>query len=60
MFKVGELIKRKTVSNRAGAVCVVVSKDDYNYTIYNKALDTIQLIAIPVIDGMYSKVEVSG
>tara|TARA_B100000085_G_scaffold278132_1_gene299484 strand:- start:1826 stop:2008 length:183 start_codon:yes stop_codon:yes gene_type:complete len=60
MFKVGELIKRKTVSNRARAVCVVVDKDEHNYTIYNKALDTLQLIAIPVIDGMYSKVEASG
>jgi hypothetical protein len=60
MFKAGELIKRKTISNRAKAVCIVVNKDDCNYTIFNKALNTIQRIAIPVIDGMYSKVEDGG
>jgi len=55
MFKVGELIKRKAVSHRARAYCIVVDKDENNYTVYNNSLKCIQLVAIPVIEGLYSK-----
>tara|TARA_Y100001963_G_scaffold3602_2_gene4756 strand:- start:686 stop:871 length:186 start_codon:yes stop_codon:yes gene_type:complete len=60
MFKVGELIKRKQLSHRAQAYCVVVDKGYNNYTVYNNSLKCLQTIAIPVIDGLYSKVVVDG
>ncbi len=57
MFKVGELVKRKTVSGvRSKAVCVVVDKDESNYTIYNNSLKCLQTVAVAVIDGLYSRV----
>ena len=57
MFKVGELVKRKTVSGvRSKAVCVVVDKDETNYTIYNNSLKCLQTVACVVIDGLYSRV----
>jgi len=55
MFKAGELIKRKQVSSKAKALCVVVDKDENNYTVYNNSLKSVQTIAIPVIEGLYSK-----
>ncbi len=55
MFKAGELIKRKNISHRARAYCIVVNRDEDNYTVYNNSLKCLQLIAIPVIDGLYSK-----
>tara|TARA_R110002110_G_scaffold306811_5_gene520580 strand:- start:656 stop:835 length:180 start_codon:yes stop_codon:yes gene_type:complete len=58
MFKAGELVKRKQVSPKSMAVCVVVDKDEDNYTVYNNSLKCIQLVAIPVIEGLYSKVVV--
>ncbi len=58
MFKAGELVKRKQVSSKAKAVCVVVDKDENNYTVYNNSLKCLQLIAVPVVEGLYSKVVV--
>ena len=55
MFKAGELIKRKNISHRARAYCIVVNRDEDNYTVYNNSLKCLQLIAIPVIEGLYSK-----
>ena len=55
MFKTGELVKRKQVSLKSKAVCVVVDKDENNYTVYNNSLKCIQLVAVPVIEGLYSK-----
>ena len=56
MFKVGELVKRKTISDgRSRAVCVIVDKDEDNYTVYNNSLKCLQQIAVPVIEGMYTK-----
>jgi hypothetical protein len=55
MFKAGELIKRKTVSHKPRAYSIVVDKDENNYTVYNNSLKCIQLVAIPVIEGLYSK-----
>ena len=57
MFRVGELIKRKTVSaNRAKAVCVIVDKERDNYVIYNSSLKCLQNVSIAVIDGLYDRV----
>ena len=57
MFKPGELIKRKSLSaDRTRAYRVVVDKDENNYTVYNNSLKCLQCIAIPVIEGLYSKV----
>tara|TARA_R110002072_G_scaffold83756_1_gene189887 strand:+ start:344 stop:520 length:177 start_codon:yes stop_codon:yes gene_type:complete len=58
MFKAGELVKRKQVSSKPKAVCIVVDKDENNYTVYNNSLKCLQLIAIPVVEGLYSKVVV--
>jgi hypothetical protein len=55
MFKAGELIKRKNIAHRARAYCIVVDKDENNYTVYNSSLKCIQLVAVPVIEGLYSK-----
>jgi L-lactate utilization protein LutB len=57
MFKVGELIKRKTLSDgRARAVCVVVDKNESNYTVYNHSLKCIQTVACVVVNELYSRV----
>jgi hypothetical protein len=59
MYKVGELIKRKTLSDgRSRAVCVVVDKDESNYTIYNNSLKCLQTVACVVVNELYNKVEV--
>ena len=55
MFEAGELIKRKAVSHRARAYCIVVNRDEDNYTVYNNSLKCLQVIAVPVIEGLYSK-----
>jgi hypothetical protein len=57
MFKVGELIKRKTISDgRARAVCVVVDKEGDNYTVYNNSLKCLQTVACVVVEALYSRV----
>ena len=56
MFKTGELVKRKQVSLKSKAVCVVVDKDKNNYTVYNNSLKCLQCIAIPVVEGLYHSV----
>ena len=57
MFKVGELVKRKTLSDgRSRAVCVVVDKDESNYTIYNNSLKCLQTVAYPVVEALYNRV----
>ncbi len=57
MFKAGELVKRKTISDgRAGALCVVVDKSEDNYTIYNNSLKCLQQVACVVIEALYSRV----
>ena len=59
MFEVGELIKRKTISDgRSRAVCVVVDKCENNYTLYNNSLKCLQTVAVPVINGLYNRVKV--
>jgi hypothetical protein len=57
MFKVGELIKRKTLSDgRSRALCVVVDKQGDNYVLYNNSLKCLQTVALPVIEGLYMSV----
>ena len=57
MFKVGELVKRKTLSSgRSQAVCVIVDKDENNYTIYNNSLKCLQQVAVPIVEGLYHSV----
>jgi len=59
MFKVGELVKRKTLSDgRSRALCIVVDKDENNYTVYNNSLKCLQTVAVPVINGLYNRVKV--
>ena len=56
MFNVGELIKRKTLSDgKALALCVVVDKSEDNYTIYNNSLKCLQQVACVVLDSLYIK-----
>jgi len=55
MFKVGELIKRKAVSPKARAMCIVVDNTGDNYTIYNNSLKTLQTVACVVINNLYTK-----
>ena len=56
MFKGGELIRRKTLSDgKARALCVVVDKSEDNYTLYNNSKKTIQTVACVVINNLYIK-----
>tara|TARA_Y100001963_G_scaffold131501_1_gene189009 strand:- start:687 stop:863 length:177 start_codon:yes stop_codon:yes gene_type:complete len=56
MFKVGELLRRKTLSDgKARALCVVVDKTEDNYTLYNNSLQTLQTVACVVINNLYIK-----
>ena len=55
MFRLGELIKRKAISPKARALCLIVGEDTDNYTLYNLSLKSIQVVARCVIDGLYAK-----
>ena len=56
MFKVGELVRRKTLSDgKARALCVVVDKSEDNYIIYNNSLQTLQTVACVVVDSLYTR-----
>ena len=57
MFDIGELIKRKAISDKARALCLIIGEDNDNYTVYNNSLKCLQLVAIPVVEGLYSKVD---
>ena len=55
MFEVGELVRRKTLSDgKARALCVVVDKSEDNYTLYNNSLQTLQTVACVVINSLYT------
>jgi len=56
MFKLGELLKRKSIRANSKAVCVVVDKTDLNYTLYKHSSKCLQVVASPVVEGLYSKV----
>ena len=56
MFKVGELVKRKTISDgKPRALCVVVDKVGDNYTLYNNSLKCLQQVACVVVNNLYDK-----
>ena len=56
MFEVGELIKRKTLSDgKARALCVVVDRSEDNYTIYNNSLKCLQQVACVFVNNLYDK-----
>ena len=55
MFKVGELIKRKNISHRSGAYCIVVKREEDNYTVYNNSLKCLQMVACVVVDSLYTR-----
>ena len=56
MFIPGELIKRKAVSPKARALCMIISEDRDNYTVYNLSLKNTKTVARCVIEGLYEKV----
>ena len=56
MFKVGELVKRKTVSNKPKSFCVIVDIDKNNYTMYNNSLKCLQTVACVVVNELYDSV----
>ena len=58
MFKVGELVKRKALSSRSRALCVIVEKDGDNYTLYNHSLKCLQQVAACVVEGLYTRVTI--
>jgi hypothetical protein len=55
MFEVGELIKRKAVSPKARALCLIIGEDTDNYTLYNLSLKKLQTVACVVVNSLYTK-----
>ena len=55
MFKPGELISRYSKKGSAKGHCVVVDKDEDNYTLYNNSLKCLQRVACTVVDRLYIK-----
>ena len=55
MFEVGELIKRKAVSPKARALCLIVGENTDNYTVYNLSLKKLQTVAKCVVEGLYTE-----
>lgn len=55
MFKVGELIKRKALSPKARAICIVVENTGDNYTLYNNSLKRLQTVACVVVNNLYTR-----
>ena len=56
MFNVGELVRRKTISDgKAQALCVVVDRTEDNYTIYNNSLKCLQQVACVVVNALYTR-----
>ena len=56
MFEVGELVRRKTLSDgKARALCVVVDRSEDNYTLYNNSLKCLQTVACVVINSLYTR-----
>ena len=56
MFKPGELISRYSKKGLAKGHCVVVDKDEDNYTLYNNSLKCLQIVACTVVDRLYIRV----
>ena len=58
MFKPGDLISRYSKKGSAKGHCVVVDKDEDNYTLYNNSLKSLQKVACTAVDRLYMKVVV--
>lgn len=56
MFKPGELISRYSKKGFVKGHCVVVDKDEDNYTLYNNSLKCLQRVACTVVDRLYIRV----
>ena len=54
MFEIGELIKRKAVSPKARALCLIVGEDSDNFMLYNLSLKRISTVAKCVVRGLYT------
>jgi len=54
MFEIGELIKRKAISPKARALCLIISEDQDNYMLYNLSLKRISTVAKCVVRGLYT------
>jgi hypothetical protein len=54
MFQIGELVKRKAVSPKARALCLIIGEDTDNYMLYNLSLKHIQTVAKCVVEGLYT------
>jgi len=54
MFEVGELIRRKAITGKARALCLIIGEDNDNYTVYNLSLKHIQKLAKCVVNGLYT------
>jgi hypothetical protein len=52
-FEIGELIKRKAVSPKARALCLIVGENTDNYMLYNLSLKRITTVAKCVVQGLY-------
>ena len=55
MFEVGELIRRKAISGKARALCLIIGENDNNYQLYNLSRKHIQEIAKCVVEGLYTQ-----
>jgi hypothetical protein len=60
MFKAGELIKRKSISLhvddiKARSLCIVISEDTDNYTLYNLSTKKLQTVVKCVIIKLYDR-----
>ena len=56
MFEAGELVKRKALSPKSRAICIVVDNTGDNYTLYNNSLKCLQTVACVVVDALYNRV----
>ena len=56
MFKVGELISRYSNIDSSKGHCLVVDKDEDNYTLYNNSRKCLQTVACVVVERLYMKV----
>ena len=54
VFEVGELIKRKALSPKARALCLIIGENTDNYTLYNLSLKRITTVAKCVVRGLYN------
>lgn len=55
-FARGDLIKRKAISPKARALCLVIGGDRDNYKLYNLATKQTRDVAKLVVRGLYERV----